>query len=219
MKLSEDTREVLKNFSQINPNLLVKNGSKIATMSAMKNIVALSNVSDNFSQEFAIYDLNEFLSALSLFKEPDLTFSNDSVKLKEQNGNSSLNYYFSDPTIVTAPKTQITMPSVAVEFVLTESIFAQIQKAAAVLNVPDLVLQGTQGSDINLLITDRKNKSSNDFSIKVGENAESDFSYNFKVENLKLLSGDYDVKVSDKGISNFKHKKKDIEYFIALETN
>ena len=111
------------------------------------------------------------------------------------------------------------MPDVAVEFVLTESIFAQIQKAAAVLNVPDLVLQGTQGSDINLLITDRKNKSSNDFSIKVGENAESDFSYNFKVENLKLLSGDYDVKVSDKGISNFKHKKKDIEYFIALETN
>ena len=110
MKLSNDTRDVLKNFSTINQNLLVKNGSVINTMSAMKNIVAKATVPDSFNNEFAIYDLNEFLSALSLFKDPSLDFDDKAVKLKEEGGGSSLNYFFSDPSIVTAPKTEITMP-------------------------------------------------------------------------------------------------------------
>ena len=217
MKLSNDTRDVLKNFSTINQNLLVKNGNVIGTMSAMKNIVSKVTIPDTFSQEFAIYDLNEFLSALSLFKDPTLDFGDKAVKLKEEGGGSSLNYFFSDPSIVTAPKTEITMPSVDVEFTFTQDTFNQILKASAVLGVPDAVLKGTAGGNIDLLVTDRKNDTSNDFSITVGDNAPSDFTYFFKVENLKLLGGDYKVEVSSKGISHFSNVSKPVEYFIALE--
>jgi hypothetical protein len=217
MNLSNDTRDVLKNFSTINQNLLVKSGNTINTMSAMKNIVAKATIPDTFNNEFAIYDLNEFLSALSLFKKPSLEFKDMSVKLNEEGGGSSVNYFFSDPSIVTAPKTEITMPSVDVEFTFTKDTFDQIQKASAVLGVPDVVLKGTTGGDIVLTVTDRKNDTSNDFAIKVGDNAPSDFTYFFKVENLKLLAGDYKVEVSSKGISHFTNVNKSIEYFIALE--
>ena len=217
MNLSNDTKEVFKNFSTINQNLLVKSGNVINTMSAMKNIVAKATIPDTFNDEFAIYDLNEFLSALSLFKNPTLDFNDKAVKLKEEGGGSSVNYFFSDPSVVTSPKTEITMPSVDVEFTFTQNTFNQILKASAVLGVPDVVLQGTAGGDINLTVTDRKNDTSNDFAIKVGENASSDFTYFFKVENLKLLAGDYKVEVSSKGISHFTNVNKPVEYFIALE--
>lgn len=217
MQLSNDTKDVLKNFSTINQNLLVKSGNVINTMSAMKNIVAKATIPDSFSNEFAIYDLNEFLSAMSLFKSPTLDFGDQSVRLNEEGGGSSLKYFFSDPSVVTTPKTEITMPSVDVEFTFTQDTFSAIQKASAVLGVPDVVLKGTAGGDIELTVTDRKNETSNDFSIKVGDNSPTDFTYFFKVENLKLLGGDYKVKVSDKGISHFAHVNKQIEYFIALE--
>lgn len=219
MQLSGDTREVLKNFSTINQNLLVRSGNTINTMSAMKNIVAKATIPDTFSDEFAIYDLHEFLSALSLFKSPSLEFTDKSVKLNEEGGGSSLNYFFSDPSVVTTPKTEITMPSVDVEFVFTQDTFNQIQKASAVLGVPDVVLRGTTGGDVLLTVTDRKNETSNDFAIKVGENSPSDFTHYFKVENLKLLAGDYKVEVSSKGISRFTNMTKPIEYFIALEAS
>jgi hypothetical protein len=218
MNLSNDTKEVFKNFSTINQNLMVKSGNVINTMSAMKNIVAKATIPDTFDNEFAIYDLNEFLSALSLFKNPTLSFSDKAVKLNEEGGGSSVNYFFSDPSVVTSPKTEITMPSVDVEFTFTQNSFNQILKASAVLGVPDVVLTGTAGGDINLTVTDRKNDTSNDFAIKVGENAASDFTYFFKVENLKLLSGDYKVEVSQKGISHFTNVNKPVEYFIALES-
>ena len=217
MQLSNDTRDVLKNFSTINQNLLVKSGNVINTMSAMKNIVAKATIPDTFDNEFAIYDLNEFLSAMSLFKSPTLDFGDQSVRLNEEGGGSSLKYFFSDPSVVTTPKTEITMPSVDVEFTFTQDTFNAISKASAVLGVPDVVLKGTAGGDIELTVTDRKNDTSNDFSIAVGENAPNNFTYFFKVENLKLLSGDYKVQVSEKGISRFENVSKPIEYFIALE--
>ena len=204
MKLSNDTREVLKNFSTINQNLLVKNGSVIGTMSAMKNIVSKATIPDTFNNEFAIYD-------------PTLAFDEKSVQLNEEGGGSKLTYMFSDPSIVTAPKTEITMPSVDVEFTFTQDTFNQILKASAVLGVPDVVLKGTAGGTIDLTVTDRKNDTSNDFSITVGDSSPTDFTYYFKVENLKLLSGDYKVQVSEKGISHFTNVNKSIEYFIALE--
>ena len=217
MQLSNDTKDVLKNFSTINQNLLVKSGNVINTMSAMKNIVAKATIPDSFANEFAIYDLNEFLSAMSLFKSPTLDFGDQSVRLNEEGGGSSLKYFFSDPSVVTTPKTEITMPSVDVEFTFTQDTFNAIQKASAVLGVPDVVLKGTAGGDVELTVTDRKNETSNDFSIKVSDNSPTDFTFFFKVENLKLLAGDYKVQVSEKGISHFAHVNKQIEYFIALE--
>ena len=216
MKLSNDTREVLKNYSTINANLLVTSGNQIATMSQMKNIVSLANLPDTFEKEFAIYDLNEFLSAMSLFDDPELDFGDSSVKISQ--GGQSLNYFYSDPTVVTTPKSDITMPDPDATFTLKQTVFNQVLKASSVLGVPDMVLDVNETGQMNLRVSDRKNDTSNSFSVEVGEGGTPNQKFFFKVENLKLLSGDYEVKVSSKGISNFKNVNKDVEYFIALET-
>ena len=217
MKLSNDTREVLKNYSTINANLLVTAGNRIATMSQMKNIVSTATVPDTFDSDFAIYDLNEFLSALSLFNDPELTFNENSVRIAQ--GSQDLNYFYSDPSVVTTPKTEISMPSVDAEFTLTKDTFNQVMRAAAVLGAPDMVLDIGTDSIMDLRVSDRKNDTSNSFSIEVGaESPAKGKKFYFKVENLKLLSGDYDVQVSEKGISRFKNVSKDVEYYIALET-
>ena len=216
MKLSNDTREVLKNYSTINANLLVTSGNQIATMSQMKNIVSKATLPDTFESEFAIYDLNEFLSAMSLFDDPELDFGDSSVKISQ--GGQSLNYFYSDPTVVTTPKSDITMPDPDAVFTLKQSVFNQVLKASSVLGVPDMVLDVNENGQMNLRVSDRKNDTSNSFSVEVGEGGTPNQKFFFKVENLKLLSGDYEVKVSSKGISNFKNVNKDVEYFIALET-
>jgi|TARA_R110001592_G_scaffold52601_6_gene161026 hypothetical protein len=215
MKLSNETREVLKNYSTINSNLLVKAGNTIATMSQMKNIVATATVPDTFETEFAIYDLNEFLSAMSLFTDPELTFNDQSVRMSQ--GSTDLTYFYSDPSVVTTPKTEVVMPSVNASFTLTQSTFTQVQKAAAVLGVPDMVLEVGHDGIMDLRVSDRKNDTSNNFSIEVGEGGSPNQKFYFKVENLKLLNGDYNVEVSDKGISKFTNLTKKVEYFIALE--
>ena len=216
MKLSNDTREVLKKYSTINANLLVTSGNQIATMSQMKNIVSKATLPDTFESEFAIYDLNEFLSAMSLFDDPELDFGDSSVKISQ--GGQSLNYFYSDPTVVTTPKSDITMPDPDATFTLKQSVFNQVLKASSVLGVPDMVLDVNETGQMNLRVSDRKNDTSNSFSVEVGEGGTPNQKFFFKVENLKLLSGDYEVKVSSKGISNFKNVNKDVEYFIALET-
>ena len=215
MKLSNETRDVLKNYSTINANLLVNSGNQIATMSQMKNIVSKSTLPDTFETDFAIYDLNEFLAALSLFDDPELEFGDNSVQISQ--GGQSLNYYYSDPTVVTTPKSDIDMPEPDATFTFKQSVFNQILKASSVLGVPDMVLDVNETGHMNLRVSDRKNDTSNSFSVEVGEGGTPNQKFYFKVENLKLLSGDYEVKVSSKGISNFKNISKDIEYFIALE--
>ena len=218
MKLSNETREVLKNYSTINANLLVTSGNQLTTMSQMKNIVSTANLPDTFDTEFAIYDLNEFLSAMSLFEDPTLEFGDNSVSISQ--GGQSLKYFYSDPTVVTTPKSNITMPEPDATFTLKQSVFNQVLKASSVLGVPDMVLDVDEGGKMNLRVSDRKNDTSNSFSVEVGDDLPGtpNQKFYFKVENLKLLSGDYEVKVSSKGISNFKNVSKDIEYFIALET-
>tara|TARA_X000000950_G_C13721648_1_gene580514 strand:- start:269 stop:922 length:654 start_codon:yes stop_codon:yes gene_type:complete len=216
MKLSNETREILKNYANINSNLLVNTGNKIATMSSMKNIVSIAELPDTFETEFAIYDLNEWLSAMSLFNDPELDFGENSVRMWE--GNQSLKYFYSDPTVVTTPKSDITFPTSDATFTLTKDTFNKVLKAASVLNAPDMVLDTGDVGIMLLRVSDRKNDTSNNFSIEVGEGATPNQKFFFKVENLKLLSGDYEVEVSTKGISKFKNVSKNIEYFIALET-
>tara|TARA_R100001129_G_scaffold73666_1_gene50209 strand:- start:3 stop:671 length:669 start_codon:yes stop_codon:yes gene_type:complete len=215
MKLSEQTVSILKNFSTINQNLVIKEGSEISTMSAMKNIVSKSEVEETFPVEFAIYDLNEFLSAMSLFTNPDLDFNDNFVVITEAGSNSkSLKYWYSEPSVVTTPSKEITMPSVDVEFPMNSGILSEVQKAAAVIGAPDMVLE-----DDELRVTDKKNDTANSYSTSLDTKSDDDASYKFwfKVENLKLLPGDYDVQVSEKRISHFQNKKTPIEYWIALE--
>ena len=213
MKLTTETISVLKNFSTINANLMVKAGSSLSTMSAMKNIVAKADVTEEFPSDFAIYDLNEFLSALSLFGKPDLEFGNDFVIITEEGTSKSLKYWFSDPSVVTTPSKEISMPSTELTFNLSSDTLNEITKAAAVIGVPDMALSGGK-----LMVTDKKNSTANAYetSLDVGDVA-AEYKFWFKVENLKLMAGTYDVSVSSNKISNFKNTNSDIEYFIALE--
>ena len=207
MKLTTGTQSILKNFSTINQNLMVKAGSTLSTMSAMKNIVAQAEVSEKFPQDFAIYDLNEFLSALSLFEEPELNFEENYVTITQEGSRKNLKYWFSDPEVVTTPSKAINMPSTEVTFKLSSDSLNEIQKAAAVIGAPDMAL--TNGS---LMVTDKKN----DTALDVNE-TDADYKFWFKVENLKLMSGSYDVEVSSKNISHFTNSAVGVEYWIALE--
>ena len=222
MKLSNETVTVLKNFSTINQNLVIKSGNSISTMSAMKNIVAKAEVSEDFPRDFAIYDLNEFLAALSLFDKPDLDFKEDFVVVTE-NGSATkfLKYWYSDPSVVTTPSKEVTMPSGEVSFSLSSNILSDVQKAAAVIGVPDMVLEAMSVGKAILKVTDKKNSTANDYAVGIDVTNEDgkDLPYKFwfKVENLKLLAGSYNVGVSSKNISYFKNTNVDIEYWIALE--
>ena len=213
MKLSNGTINVLKNFSTINQNLVIKEGSDISTMSAMKNIVAKAKVEEAFTKEFAIYDLNEFLSALSLFEKPDLDFQDDYVVITEEGSAKSLKYWYSDPSVVTTPTRDITMPSKELQFDFSSDSLAEITKAASVIGAPDMVLEKGK-----LRVTDKKNTTANDYATELDvPDSDVDYKFWFKVENLKLLPGSYNVEVSSKNISRFSNSNVDIEYFIALE--
>jgi len=218
MKLSEHTTSVLKNFASINQNLVIKEGKTISTMSAMKNIVAKAEVDEDFPREIAIYDLNEFLAALSLFTNPVLDFSENFVMITEEGktGNS-LKYFYSDPSVVTTPSSDITMPKTEVNFSLDSSDLSKVQRAASVIGSPDLVLE-KNGVGSYLTVKDKKNDTANNYSLDVDVEGQGDYNFYFKVENLKLMPLTYDVKVSSKNISHFKSQTSNaVEYWIALE--
>ena len=219
MKLSEHTISVLKNFASINQNLVIREGSELQTMSAMKNIVARSGVEENFPKEMAIYDLNEFLAALSLFSSPVLEFDEQYVTIKEEsNPTNSLKYFYSDPSVVQSPSKTITMPSEDITFELTSGDLSKMKRASAVIGAPDMVLENTDEPFKSILnAIDKKNDTANNYSLDISTNGDGQFKFYFKVENLKLMDGSYDVSVSSRNISNFKSKNSDVEYWIALE--
>ena len=219
MKLSEHTISVLKNFASINQNLVIREGSELQTMSAMKNIVARSGVEENFPKEMAIYDLNEFLAALSLFTSPVLEFDEQYVTIKEEsNPTNSLKYFYSDPSVVQSPSKTITMPSEDITFELTSGDLSKMKRASAVIGAPDMVLENTDEPFKSILnAIDKKNDTANNYSLDISTNGDGQFKFYFKVENLKLMDGSYDVSVSSRNISNFKSKNSDVEYWIALE--
>ena len=215
MKLSDKTISVLKNFSSINQSILFKEGSKLRTISVMKNILAEATVTEEFMKDFGIYDLNQFLNGLSLHSSPELDFANDGyVMIRE--GKSRSKYFFADPNvIVTPPEKVITLPSEDVTFELSTDQLAQLLKASAVYQLPDLSAVGDNGV-VKLVVRDKKNDTSNDYAVVVGE-TEATFSFNFKVENIKVLPGTYEVVVSQKLLSRFTSKNQDLTYYIALE--
>ena len=218
MKLSEHTIEVVKNFASINQNLVIKEGSTLTTMSAMKNIVAKADVEESFDKEVAIYDLNEFLASISLFTSPILEFNEGFVTIKEENSpKNSLKYFYSDPSVVTSPNKTITMPSKEVSFTLNGENLNKLKRAAGVIQAPDLVLE-KKDADVFLTVKDKKNDTANTFSIDVDTKTEgSNFKFFYKVENLKVMEGNYDVEISSKNISHLKSTNKDVEYWVALE--
>ena len=215
MKLSDSTLSLLKNFSSINQSILFKEGSKLRTISVMKNILAEATINEEFARDFGIYDLNQFLNGLSLHHKPELDFANDGyVVIRE--GRSRSKYFFADPSvIVTPPDKEITLPSEDVCFELTTTVLEKLLKAAAVYQLPDISAVGEAGV-VKLVVRDKKNDTSNAHEEVVGE-TDAAFNFNFKVENIKILPGTYDVVVSQKLLSRFTSKNHDLTYYIALE--
>ena len=216
MKLSSDTINLLKNFSDINPNILVKEGNKLSTISTMKNILAEADISESFDQEFAIYDLPEFLRSIDLFAKPKLEFNGGSnVMIADENSRQKIKYFFADKSVITAPSKSITMPESFVSFTLKKEMFEKLMKGVTTLNLPDVSVVG-DGKNITLRAADRKNNTSNTYSVDVGE-SDKKFEAHYKAENFKLVTDDYDVAISSQKISHFTNRSRPVQYWIALE--
>jgi len=217
MKISNKTLDILKNFSEINQSVLIKTGKKLKTVSTLKNILAHAEVEEDFPQDFAIYQLNEFIGVLSTMSNPDLTFNDKYVMLSQENG-ACTKYFYADPSVVVSPEKDIKMPSEDITFELSEKQYNDLLKMSSILQLNDILVKGCPKSNgIYLAVTNKKNDTSNDYSVKVGEGVTEPYKMYFKTENLKMVTGDYAVSISSQGISYFKNKKDNLEYWIALE--
>jgi hypothetical protein len=215
MNLSTETIAMLKNFSDINQNILIKPGNKIQTISNMRNILAEAEIKEKFDSEFAIYDLPQFLRSLDLFKSPELKFNGGSnMTISEAKSSKSVKYFFSDKSTVFTPN-KINMPDNHVTFTLKNDDLAELHKGVTTLNLPDVSVIG-DGKNIKLVATDKKNKSSNEVSTVIGE-SDIKFTAYFKSENFKMIPDDYDVAISKAKISSFISRSKNVKYWIALE--
>ena len=216
MNLSNDTIAIFKNFANINQNILVKPGKKLNTISTMKNILATADVKEDFEQEFAIYDLPEFLRTLDLFETPTLKFNGgSSVGISGKDGRSSSKYTFADKSVIVAPTKAISMPDTDITFKFSKENLNRLMKGVVTLNLPDIEVIG-DGSKIKLVANDRKNKASNKFDIDIGT-TDKTFKAYFKAENFKMIEDDYDVAISKQKISHFVNRNKPVQYWIALE--
>ena len=218
MKLSDKTLLLLKNFKDINQSILFKKGSKLRTISVMKNILAEATIDEELPKDFGIYDLSQFLNGLELHKPhiPELDFGDDNSYVVIKEGRMRSKYFFADANvIITPPDKEVTLPTEDVSFELSTSQLDKLLKAASIYQLPDLAVVGGDGV-VKVLVRDKKNETSNDFSIIVGE-TDATFSFNFKVENIKILPGNYDVVCSKNNLSRFTSKNQDLTYFIALE--
>ena len=215
MKLSDNTLTVLKNFANINNSVLVKKGTNLRTISVAKNILAEARIEEEFPRDFAIYDLNQFLNGLGLHQDPELDFKEETY-LNIREGKRRVKYFFADPAvIVSPPEKEISLPTQDVGFQLDSVTLEKLLKPAAVYQLPDLSAVGGAGV-VKLVVRDKKNDTSNEFAIVVGE-TDKEFVFNFKVENIKIIPGAYNVVVSSKLLSKFTNESLDLKYFIALE--
>ena len=216
MKLNNETVDILKNFSTINQNILVKEGSELRTMSTMKNILGTATVPETFPKEFGIYDLNEFLGVLTLHQTPELEFNNDSY-LTIRGGSTKSTYFFSDHSILVTPPPVFNAPETDVSFKVTKEAMSNVSKASAVMQLPDLVFTGTS-QGVTMAVTDLKNTTSNQFEESWEYTGDKAFQFNYKVEHLKMIPGNYIVDVSTTAlISHWKNQSLQIDYWIALE--
>jgi hypothetical protein len=215
MKISDKTLTLLKNFSGINQSILIKKGNQLRSISVMKNILAEATVEEEFPKDFGVYDLNQFLNGIGLYHSPELDFDNEGhVMIRE--GKSRSKYFFADPNvIVTPPDKSIVLPSEDVCFLLDTKELDKLLKASSIYQLPDLSVVGEAGV-VKLVVRDKKNDTSNEFSVIVGETDE-EFVFNFKTENIKILPGTYEVVISKKLLSRFVNTNFDVKYYIAME--
>lgn len=220
MQLSIDTIKVLKNFGVINQGIFFKQGKVLKTMSSGKNILAEVTIKEEIPTNFGIYDLNKFLSVVSLHSDnPTFEFSEKEVKIVGNKGRSKIKYRFCEPSMInTPPDKQLAMPSPEVSFTLSAEDFAWVMKASGVLGSPQIAVE-SDGSKVTVLAFDSSDSSAHTDALEVADSNGDKFRFIFKTEHLaKLFDGAYDVQISSKGISNFKHKTVELQYWISTET-
>jgi len=216
MKLSDKTRTILKNFTEINQSLSFKEGKKLRTISPMQNVLAEAEIEEEIPSNFAIYDLPQFLNAIDLYSDPDLDVSSEQYASIKEGTHYRSKYFFSDPDVIIAPPDkQMKLPSEEVNFSIEHNQLKNLLKSADILGLPDLSVIGENGV-VKLIVSDRRNETSNDFCVIVGA-TDHIFSFNFKVENIKLIKGSYDVAISKSNLGRFHNKFYNLTYFIALE--
>ena len=220
VKISKKTQNVLKNFATINKSILINPGNKLRTMSVNKNIFSSVEISEDIPRQVAIYDLGLFLSGLSLFENPVFDFSDEKkLVIGDEVSKAKTSYFYCDPGIIVSPPDKdLTMPTHDIEFKLRTDTLSDLLRAASVYQVPDLCLY-SGGGNINLMVCDKKNETSNTYSVPVGvlNDEDREFCYCFKVENIRVLPGDYTVRISKNKISHFVSDSNNLQYFIALE--
>ena len=220
MKISKNTMDVLKNLSEINQSIVIKEGNQLKTISALKNILSKATVAENFPKDFAIYDLPTFIGYQSTMSEPEFDFKDDCMVMSEERGKGK--YFYAEPSlVVTPPEKDIDMPESDIKFELKNDVLEDIMKKANVLKLADIGLKSCPKSQgLYLYATNKNNDTSNDYSVQVGTGTTKKFNIVFKKDNLKIIPGDYDVTIAN-GISHFVNKDTDVEleYWIALEAN
>ena len=218
MELSENTLNVLKNFSVINQNMMIRTGNTIKTISEARTVLATAHVTEEFPIDFGIYDLNEFIGVLSLVDTPRLAFKDEYVIVNDSTGRSKVKYFFSSEDTLTTPQKDLNMPETNVKFTLTNDTMNKIKRAASTLGHSEVSISGQDGV-LSLSVVDSQNMTSNAFSIDVDGDFDKDAVFNFilSINNLKILPGDYEVAISSKLISQFSHTSLDVKYWIALE--
>jgi hypothetical protein len=217
MELTNNTLNVLKNFSSINQNLMIRDGNTLKTISEAKNVLATAVVEEQFPQPFGIYDLNEFIGVLGLVDQPRLKFEDESVTIGDSTGRSKVRYFYSPEETLTTPQKDINMPEAEVKFSLDNDTLNKVKRAASTLGHSEMSVSANSGS-LSLSVVESQNSTSNAFSIDIdGEYTTENFNFIMSIANLKMIPGDYDVEMSSKFISRFKHKEMNVQYWIALE--
>jgi len=216
MKLSKATIEILRNFSAINANILIKKGNKLSTLAVAKNIMAEVEVEETFDKEVGIFNLPELLGVIQMMGDPDITLNDKYMGLSV--GKTKMKYVYADQSILTFPQKDIKMPSIDVEFDLTSTQLMMIQKAAAALGVQDVAVIG-DGEKLVIQVTDKKNDGSNQYTIDLETESKKVFTVFFKIENFKHVSDDYAVSISTKNISKFVGSSVGVTYYVAVEAD
>jgi hypothetical protein len=217
INLSKETLSILKNFASLNSNILVKPGNVLRTITPSKNGMAEAKVSESFDTEFGIWDLNKFLGVISLFNNPNFEF-HDKYVIISGGGSQKVKYYYSEPKLLTTPTKNVNMPDSVVSATLSGADFTQIQKASAVMQLPDLSFVNKNGS-IVAAVTDLKDPTSNNYEVEVGDyDGNADFKFNFQIQNIKLLAGDYDINFAKNTVAEFSNVNTDLVYWFAMES-
>ena len=218
MELSDRSLQVLKNFSGINQNIIIRSGNTLRTVAEARNVLATATVEESFPKDFGIYDLNEFIGVLGLVDTPRLKFEDDYVLVGDSTGRSKVKYFFSSKDTLTAPSKDVTMPNPEVSFLLTNDTLNKLKRAASTLGHDQVSITNKNGI-LSLSVVDSENSTSNTFSIDIDGEFKSDTQFNviINISNLKILPGDYDVQLSSKLITQFKNREVNVTYWIALE--